>query len=123
MTAAETGRLAEQLAAERLQAMGYFILCRNYNARVGEVDIIARDGDCIVFVEVRARAAGAMVSPLESIDARKRRKIISAAYCYLEENPTGLQPRFDVAAVTAQPGRPPASWRWEHLIAAFDGSA
>ncbi len=122
MTPADKGRRAEALAADRLQGMGYSILCRNYHIRVGELDLVARDGDCIVFIEVRARRAGGMVSPLESINARKRKKIIAAAYCYLQEHPCELQPRFDVVAVTIRDGLAPDRWPWEHLRAAFDGS-
>ena len=122
MTGAQKGQLAEELVAARLQKLGYEILCRNYRVPVGEIDIVARDGGCIVFIEVRARGAGGLVAPLESIDARKRKKIIAAAYCYLEEHPSQLQPRFDAAAVTVLEGVPSDQWPWEHLKAAFDGS-
>lgn len=119
MTPAETGRQAEAMAAEILRAKGYRLLARNYSAKTGELDLVMRDGGCIVFVEVRARRAGAMVAPVETVDVRKRNKLIRTAYDYLMRNPSTLQPRFDLFLVKTS-GDDPRRWVWEHLPNAFD---
>ncbi|HEY8496805.1 MAG TPA: YraN family protein [Limnochordales bacterium] len=96
---AASGRLAEAAAAERLAALGYQILTRNYRCRRGEIDLIARHGSFIVFVEVKARRRG-IPDSLEAVDARKRRRMVRAAMEYLAERRlVGAPVRFDVAAV------------------------
>ena len=83
---AKAGRLgadAEVLAAGLLERQGYRLLARNYRCAMGELDLVARDGGEIVFVEVRARRAGGMVGPEESITARKQQRILRAAEHYL----------------------------------------
>ncbi len=77
------GDAAEQLALEYLQHHGLVLLARNYRCRMGEVDLIMRDGATLVFVEVRLRGKGAFASAAESIDARKQRRIVAAAMHYL----------------------------------------
>ena len=79
----QTGAIAENLALAHLERGGARLLARNYRCRQGEVDMIMRDGDVIVFVEVRLRAAGGLVSAAESIDAHKQRRIVTAARHYL----------------------------------------
>jgi len=104
---AERGRLAETAAARHLEALGYQILSRNYRGRTGEIDLVARDGNCIVFVEVKARRRGVPCS-LEAVDARKRRRLVRAALEYLvRRRLVGAPVRFDVAAVELDAlGRP-----------------
>lgn len=79
----QTGAAAESLALAHLEQAGARLLARNYRCRQGEVDLIMRDEDTIVFVEVRLRAAGALVSAAESIDPHKQRRIVTAARHYL----------------------------------------
>lgn len=99
------GRLAEQYVADRLQAQGCEILAQNYHSRFGEIDIIARQGPMLLFIEVKARKGHSLVTPLEAVTPSKQKKILLTAGRYLSENPTSLQPRFDVAAVYTQAGR------------------
>ncbi|HEY8418697.1 MAG TPA: YraN family protein [Limnochordales bacterium] len=105
----ERGRLAEAAAARHLEALGYQILTRNYRGRAGEIDLVARHGSRIVFVEVKARRRGVPDS-LEAVDARKRRRLIRAALEYLARRRlVGVPVRFDVAAVELdEAGRPGA---------------
>ena len=80
-------RAAEQLALAHLQARGLTLLARNYRCRLGEIDLVMRDADTTVFVEVRLRGRGAFVSAAHSIDARKQGRIIAAAHHYLMGKP------------------------------------
>ncbi len=96
-----TGGDAEDRAAELLARHGLAIVDRNYRTRLGEIDLIARDGECLVFVEVRSRASDVFGDALESVGPRKRHRIVAAARLYLS-NLTRLPPcRFDVVAVDA----------------------
>lgn len=81
------GAAAEELALELLQRNGLTLLARNYRCRMGEVDLIMRDGDAIVFVEVRLRGATAFADAAASIDARKQRRIVAAARHWLMGRP------------------------------------
>jgi putative endonuclease len=95
-----TGQAGEQLAAAWLERAGLRILCRNYRCVGGEIDLVAEDRGELVFVEVRTRRVGGMVSPEESVDARKRRRIVHTAEHYLQS--TGGHDRawrIDVVAV------------------------
>jgi putative endonuclease len=95
-----TGKLGERLAWEKLVASGYEILELNYRCLAGEMDIVARDGGCYAFVEVRARRGRVCGSPEESVTPAKQRKLIEVAESYLEER--GLLEvdwRIDVVAV------------------------
>jgi putative endonuclease len=117
--AAWRGRRAEALAAEYLSRHGFSIEARNVRYPVGELDLVAREGGTLCFVEVRAREAGALVGPLESVTARKRRRIIRAARWYLAAHPDPAQTmRFDVVAVDWHSGGPAI----ELVRGAFDAS-
>ncbi|BFH14854.1 YraN family protein [Paenibacillus melissococcoides] len=97
----EKGAVAERLAAERLQVTGYRIIHRNWRCRTGEIDIVARDGNCWVFVEVRSRygAAGAEEAA-EAIDWRKQRKVRAVAEVYVNRYRLHeAEIRFDAVAV------------------------
>ncbi len=96
--AVERGKEAERQAAAFLRDHGYQILVRNYRWRGGEIDLIARDGDCLVFVEVKARRSERFGLPEEHVTEEKRRKLIFTAQRYLLEHPTDLDVRFDVVA-------------------------
>ena len=86
------GRHYEHLAAEHLLSAGLSIVEYNFNCKVGELDIICRDGDYLVFVEVRSRRPSQFANALESVDTRKQRKLIRAAQIYLQRK--GWQDRF-----------------------------
>lgn len=92
----------ESLAAEYLENSGYLIIKTNYNVRQAEIDIIARDGSTIVFVEVKYRSNEGSGHPLEAVNYKKQRRICRAAISYMMKN--GLSPdntsvRFDVIGI------------------------
>ena len=121
MTAPQRGQAGEELAAAFLRKNGYQILARNFHCRGGELDIVAAKDEILAFVEVRTRKKGAMVSPAESVTAAKRKKVIAAAYAFLEAHPTlqqTMQPRFDLFLVETE-GDDPALWQTDHLCDAF----
>ncbi len=119
MNAREFGLRCEQMVADYLRGRGYLIAARNYHSRGGEIDIIAENETYIVFVEVKARSAGARYLPQEAVDARKRQRIFETAQRYLLQSHSRLQPRFDVAAVTASPGEHGTVFRLEYFANAF----
>jgi len=90
------GAAAEERAAGHLAALGFTILERNLRGPGGEIDIVARDGDTIVFVEVKARATRTFGSALGAVDARKRARIRAVAADYLQVVAPGARARFDV---------------------------
>ncbi|NLE65130.1 MAG: YraN family protein [Elusimicrobia bacterium] len=100
MRSHDLGREAERFAAEHLQSLGYTIIVQNYRTPLGEIDIVARDGDVLVFVEVKARGDEG-VDPLEAVDRRKQQRIIRIARMYLasELGREDVLSRFDVLAV------------------------
>jgi len=101
------GKLGEDLALRRIRALGYKILARNYRCPVGEIDLIARDGATLVFIETKTRQATSGFSAKEAVDERKRRKIAQVALVYLKERRlTEAKARFDVVTVTLIRGRP-----------------
>jgi len=93
------GRLGENLAADRLERQGYVIRQRNYRCPVGEMDIVAEDGDYLVFVEVRTRRGQEYGTPEESITAAKQVKLVEVAQTYLQEHDWPGDWRIDVVAV------------------------
>jgi len=96
----DRGKRAENVVARRLWWEGYRILERNYATGAGEVDIVARKGETICFVEVRAKAEGSPVAPKDTIGPGKRRRIHSAAAAYLKANRLAdVSVRYDIAEV------------------------
>lgn len=98
MAANNKGCYGELLAARYLRKKGIEPLCANFRTRFGEIDIIAQDGEYIIFVEVKTRT-GNFSRACEAVDEQKQKKIIAAACSYLSQNECGLQPRFDVMEV------------------------
>lgn len=100
------GRSAEIAAAAELGRMGYRILASNYRCSVGEIDFVAREGNQLVFVEVRCKRTDAFGSPAESVTPAKQSRIASAAQCYLDEHGLAdVECRFDVVEVGLRDGR------------------
>ncbi len=98
------GRASEDRAARYLQSKGYKILDRNYRCRMGEVDLIAEEGETLVFVEVKARRTNRFGSAKAAVDRRKQIRIAQAAQHYLKATGRwGKQARFDVVAITSSP--------------------
>ena len=104
----ELGQIGEELAVRELEDRGYAILARRYRTRHGEIDIVARDGDTIVFVEVKARATGELGTAAEAVADWKQRRLASMAMEYLARQRVAECPcRFDVVAIDAAAGPAP----------------
>lgn len=99
------GKFAETRAEKMLAVAGLTVVCRNYRCRLGEIDLIAQDGEVLVFVEVRSRSRADYGSAAESISLAKQRRIIAAARHYLATLPRMPACRFD--AVTLDEGGEP----------------
>jgi putative endonuclease len=101
------GNRGEELAAEHLRQNGYTIRERNYRVpRLGEIDIVAEDGDCLVYVEVRCRRGRGYGSPEESITVAKKIRLVQLAMSYRQEHEAAGLPadeRIDVVAVELTP--------------------
>jgi putative endonuclease len=100
------GRWGEQAAADYLEKEGYVILARNYRTEHGEVDIIARQENILVFVEVKTRSSIRYGFPEHSVTPRKRKHILSAAEKYILEHPAYQTWRLDVMAIDNETGEP-----------------
>ena len=97
------GKKSEIIATNYLKKKGYKILKNNYKNKIGEIDIIAKDKDTIVFVEVKARMSSKFGDPLEAINIHKQRKIIQVAQIYLLKNKlTDVSSRFDAVAILGE---------------------
>ncbi len=99
------GLKGEIAAAKYLRKKGYKILEKNFQCRFGELDLIARDKDCLVFCEVKTRSEGMIALPQESVTYAKRQKMIKTALFWLQSKELDLPMRFDVIAVTAEQGK------------------
>ena len=94
------GRRAEQQACEFLQQQGLILIETNYRSRYGEIDLVMRDGQQVVFVEVRYRGSSAFGGPVVSIDRRKQAKLIATASHYLLSKQQLNDARFDIVGIT-----------------------
>src|SRR5689334_10178146 len=100
-TTIEVGATGEDRAVAHLARQGMRIVERNYRCKVGELDIVARDNDVLVFVEVRSRRSAEFGSALDAISWRKRHKVTRVAMAYLAaRRPRFDEARFDVIAIT-----------------------
>lgn len=98
------GKWGERLVADDLRRRGWKVRETNYRCRMGEIDLIAEKGGYLAFVEVKLRKSDRFGRAGEAVTGEKQRKLRTAAELYLQENPTKLQPRFDVAEVYAPHG-------------------
>lgn len=98
-TSLAAGRGAEDAALAHLRRSGLTLLERNYRMRRGEIDLVMRDGDTLVFVEVRYRSGTSHGAAAETVDRRKRARLIAAAQSYLQQNRWRQACRFDVVAL------------------------
>ena len=112
------GQAGESLACRHLESRGLLVLARNFRCRAGEVDVIARDGDTTVFVEVKERAGVTHGEACEAVTPGKRRRIVRAARIYAASRGLSESPlRFDVVSIDwMEDGRP----RIRHDASAFD---
>ena len=95
-----TGRNNEILACQFLKQHKLQLVESNYHCRYGEIDLIMRDSDSLVFVEVRYRARDHFGSAMESVNIHKQRRLIATAKHYLQQTQTPLAARFDVIAIS-----------------------
>ncbi len=94
------GKFGEDLARERLKDLGYRILKTNYRCSLGEVDLVARDGDVLVFVEIKTRKSESLGQIKEVVNRRKQAQLSKVALAYLKSNNLwGSKARFDVVAI------------------------
>ncbi len=112
----ELGSLGEQIALEYLLELGYKILETNWVCGHKEVDIIAKDGDTIVFVEVKTRKTPYLVEPEATVDVFKQRQLIFAANSYVTRFQYDSEVRFDIIAIVIDNNN---EKRIEHIIDAF----
>jgi putative endonuclease len=104
MNKRQIGTEYEDRAAAYLQGQGYTIVERNFRCRTGEIDIIAREGEYLCFVEVKYRANGGCGSPLEAVNYRKQQKILAVARYYMMCHglSTDTACRMDVVAIEGE---------------------
>jgi putative endonuclease len=112
-----TGKYGEWLAVRYLKKKGYEIVGRNEKTPAGEIDIVARDADVLVFAEVKTRTGDRFGHPSEAVDARKRKKMEDSALLYLKRFKQKIpQARFDVICVTIAGSKNSI----EHIADAFE---
>jgi putative endonuclease len=120
MKRSETGVLGERLAGDFLGRNGYEVIERNYRCREGEIDIIAKQGETLVFVEVRTKRGAAYGGPEESITAAKMQRLRKAAARYAQERP-GLPEARRIDVVAVRMGRGGRASRIEIIENAVEG--
>jgi putative endonuclease len=112
----QIGNKGESLAEDYIKRKGYEVIHRNYRCKLGEIDIIAKDGDTIVFIEVRTKQNENFGSPQDSVTSTKISKISKTALSFIQEkNLSGYSYRFDFIAITFSQGKP----NIEHIENAF----
>ncbi|MCL2108563.1 MAG: YraN family protein [Oscillospiraceae bacterium] len=119
------GNFGEDKACLYLANKGYNITARNfhnYKARTGEIDIIAEDTERVAFVEVKARVLFGMGRPCDSVDSKKKAKIIKTAEYYLLQNPTEKLIGFDIIEVVLTDSINPDVVEINHFQDAFDAT-
>ena len=115
----EIGTWGEDRAAVYLRLHGYHIMESNFRCRSGEIDIIARRGGVVAFVEVKLRKNADFGEAREFVTFSKQRRVVSAAEFWLMKNPCELQPRFDVIEIYAPNGTDTRHPAIRHLENAF----
>ena len=109
------GDKAEQQACKHLQSQGLKLLEKNFSTKAGEVDLIMRDGETLVFVEVRYRKNTDFGGAAASVTTKKQQRIIKAALAYQQKHMPQSSMRFDVVAIEGDNGN--IDW----IVSAFDG--
>ena len=114
-----SGSWGEALAAEYLRKRKYKIIAVGYQCRFGEIDIIAQNRKNLIFVEVKLRKNGDFAKAREYVDRNKQDRIRMTASLFLSQNPTKLQPRFDVIEIYAPDGVGTKNPEIKHMEDAF----
>jgi putative endonuclease len=100
------GKLGEDFARKRLKKLGYRILETNYRCPLGEIDLIARDGEFLVFVEIKTRTSQSLGQAKEAVHKRKQVQLSKVALAYMKScDLWGAKARFDVVAIGVSDGR------------------
>lgn len=113
------GAWGEALAAEYLRKKRYQLLATGYRCRFGEIDLIVCDKHYLVFVEVKLRKSDRFAKAFEYVDFHKQNRLRTTASVYLSQNPTQLQPRFDVIEIYAPEGTVTKNPEIRHMEDAF----
>ncbi|HEX4141423.1 MAG TPA: YraN family protein [Candidatus Methylacidiphilales bacterium] len=117
-TVAEIGSYGERVAAAFVRRHGYRLLTRNCKTERGEIDLVCREGEVLVFVEVRARSGDAFGRPAESIDTRKEEALRAAAQDYLQLlKRDDITWRFDAVEVRLKVGEVPSCTLLQNIFA------
>jgi len=103
----DLGRFGETLAFKKIKRLGYKKIICNYRCPLGEVDLIATDGDSLVFIEIKTRKGRTIGYAKEAVNARKRRQLSKVALFYMKSNGCcDVKARFDVVAVSLVGDKP-----------------
>ena len=113
------GKWGEEIALEYLKNKGYTIAATGFRSRFGEIDIIAKSKEYLIFVEVKTRKSSTFAHAREFVSRDKQRKMISTANYWLMKHPTKLQPRFDVIEIYAKQGELTVFPEINHIENAF----
>ncbi len=111
----DIGLKGEEIAAHYLKNEGLTLLHRNYKTPYGEADIIAKDNDTVVFVEVKTRTNKSFGQPFEAVDYKKQERLKRIALFYMKSIKINLKVRFDVISITSQNGE----HKINHIMEAF----
>jgi putative endonuclease len=109
------GKWGEETAAEYLTQKGYEVIGQNVRTPYGEIDIVAKQGETIIFVEVKTRTSNRMGLPEESVTARKREHMIACAEHYAAEHEVDIW-QIDVISIEGKPGTEPIITYFENAI-------
>ena len=114
-----SGAWGEALAAQYLRKKRYSLVAAGYRCRYGEIDLIVANRKYLVFVEVKLRKSAVFAGAMEYVDRRKQDRLRITASMYLSQNPTHLQPRFDVIEIYAPEGTETVHPEIHHMEDAF----
>ncbi|MEE4377340.1 MAG: YraN family protein [Candidatus Competibacteraceae bacterium] len=109
-TTGQRGDAAEALACRYLEARGLVLVTRNFRCRLGELDLVMRDGSQMVFVEVRSRSNRNYGGPIETITPTKQKRLLRAAAYYLQKTACSAPCRFDAVGITSDNGIDTVEW-------------
>ncbi len=111
------GQQGEASAARYLKSKGYRVIKKNYRCSYGEIDLIAPDGDTLVFIEVKTRTSTSFGEPAAAVNFRKQQQISKTAHYFLTELGKDKDARFDVISILQEKGK---EMRIDHITNAFD---
>ena len=119
MDSRQRGKWGEDIALKYLNSKKYITVTSGFRSRFGEIDIIVKNKEFLVFAEVKTRRNASFAHAREFVSKDKQRKIIATANYWLAKRPTKLQPRFDVIEVYAKDGEYTISPEINHIENAF----